>query len=139
MIIGQIKDGIVLDHITAGRGMAIYKILELDKLDCTVAMIERAVSPKMGRKDIIKIDQTMDIDFDVLGYIDPGITVNIIRDGNVVERRQMALPDRVIGVLKCKNPRCITSVEQELTQEFKLTDRQNQVYRCIYCDHKASK
>ncbi|MBQ5712729.1 MAG: aspartate carbamoyltransferase regulatory subunit [Oscillospiraceae bacterium] len=139
MIIGQIKDGIVLDHITAGRGMDIYKILELDKLDCTVALIERAVSPKMGRKDIIKIDQAMDIDFDVLGYIDPGITVNTIRDGEVVERRQMALPERVVGVLKCKNPRCITSVEQELTQEFKLTDRKNQVYRCIYCDHKASK
>ncbi|MBQ2382795.1 MAG: aspartate carbamoyltransferase regulatory subunit [Oscillospiraceae bacterium] len=139
MIIGQIKDGIVLDHITAGRGMDIYKILELDKLDCTVALIERAVSPKMGRKDIIKIDQAMDIDFDVLGYIDPGITVNTIRDGEVVERRQMALPERVVGVLKCKNPRCITSVEQELTQEFKLTDRKNQIYRCIYCDHKASK
>ena len=139
MIIGQIKDGIVLDHITAGRGMDIYKILELDKLDCTVALIERAVSPKMGRKDIIKIDQAMDIDFDVLGYIDPGITVNTIRDGEVVERRQMALPERVVGVLKCKNPRCITSVEQELTQEFKLTDRKNQVYRCIYCDHKARK
>ena len=139
MIIGQIKDGIVLDHITAGRGMDIYKILELDKLDCTVALIERAVSPKMGRKDIIKIDQAMDIDFDVLGYIAPGITVNTIRDGEVVERRQMALPERVVGVLKCKNPRCITSVEQELTQEFKLTDRKNQVYRCIYCDHKASK
>ena len=139
MIIGQINDGIVLDHITAGRGMDIYKILELDKLDCTVAMIERAASPKMGRKDIIKIDQAMDIDFDVLGYIDPGITVNIIRGGQVVERRQMALPERVVGVLKCKNPRCITSVEQELTQEFKLTDRARQVYRCIYCDHIASK
>ena len=139
MIIGQIKDGIVLDHITAGRGMDIYKILELNKLDCTVAMIERAASPKMGRKDIIKIGQAMDIDFDVLGYIDPGITVNIIRGGQVVERRKMALPERVIGVLKCKNPRCITSVEQELTQEFKLTDPDKQVYRCIYCDQKASK
>ena len=139
MIIGQIKDGIVLDHITAGRGMDIYKILELNKLDCTVAMIERAESPKMGRKDIIKIGQAMDIDFDVLGYIDPGITVSIIRGGQVVERRKMALPERVIGVLKCKNPRCITSVEQELTQEFKLTDPQKQIYRCIYCDQKASK
>ena len=139
MIIGQIKDGIVLDHITAGRGMDIYKILELNKLDCTVAMIERAASPKMGRKDIIKIGQAMDIDFDVLGYIDPGITVNIIRGVQVVERRKMALPERVIGVLKCKNPRCITSVEQELTQEFKLTDPDKQVYRCIYCDQKASK
>ena len=139
MIIGQIKDGIVLDHITAARGMDIYKILELNKLNCTVAMIERAESPKMGRKDIIKIGQAMDIDFDVLGYIDPGITVNIIRGGQVLERRKMALPERVIGVLKCKNPRCITSVEQELTQEFKLTDPEKQVYRCIYCDQKASK
>jgi aspartate carbamoyltransferase regulatory subunit len=139
MIIGQIKDGIVLDHITAGRGMDIYKILELNKLDCTVAMIERAPSPKMGRKDIIKIDQVMDIDFDVLGYMDPGITVNIIRDGKVGERRHLSLPERVVGVLKCKNPRCITSVEQELVHEFKLTDPDKQVYRCIYCDQKASK
>jgi aspartate carbamoyltransferase regulatory subunit len=139
MIIGQIKDGIVLDHITAGRGMDIYKILELNKLDCTVAMIERAPSPKMGRKDIIKIDQVMDIDFDVLGYMDPGITVNIIRDGKVAERRHLSLPERVVGVLKCKNPRCITSVEQELVREFKLTDPDKQVYRCIYCDQKASK
>jgi aspartate carbamoyltransferase regulatory subunit len=139
MIIGQIKDGIVLDHITAGRGMDIYKILELNKLDCTVAMIERAPSPKMGRKDIIKIDQVMDIDFDVLGYMDPGITVNIIRDGKVAERRHLSLPERVVGVLKCKNPRCITSVEQELVHEFKLTDPDKQVYRCIYCDQKASK
>ncbi len=139
MIIGQIKDGIVLDHITAGRGMEIYKILELNKLDCTVAMIERAESPKMGRKDIIKIGQIMDIDFDVLGYIDPGITVNIVRDGKVAERRHLALPERVVGVLKCKNPRCITSTEQELTHEFKLTDPEKQIYRCIYCEQKASK
>ena len=139
MIIGQIKDGIVLDHNPAGRGMDIYKILELNKLNCTVAMIERAESPKMGCKDIIKIGQAMDIDFNVLGYIDPGITVNIIRGGQVVERRKMALPERVIGVLKCKNPRCITSVEQELVHEFKLTDPEKQVYRCIYCDQKASK
>ncbi len=139
MIIGQIKDGIVIDHITAGRGMQIYKILELDKLDCTVAMIERAESPKMGRKDIIKIGQVLDIDFDVLGYIDPGITVNIIRDGKVSQRLHLSLPEKVIGVLKCKNPRCITSVEQELTHEFKLTDPATQTYRCIYCDQKATK
>ena len=139
MIIGQIKDGIVLDHITAGRGMNIYKTLELDKQQCTVAMIERAESRKMGCKDIIKIGQVLDIDFDVLGYIDPGITVNIIRGGQVAERRKLALPERVVGVLKCKNPRCITSVEQELVHEFKLTDPANQVYRCVYCDQKASK
>ena len=139
MIIGQLKDGIVLDHITAGRGVAIYNILELDKLNCTVAMIERAESRKMGRKDIIKIAQVLDIDFDVLGYIDPGITVTIIRDGKVAERRNLTLPERVVGVLKCKNPRCITSTEQELVHEFKLTDPVNQVYRCIYCEQKASK
>ena len=139
MIIGQIKDGIVLDHITAGRGMEIYKSLELNKLNCTVAMIERAESPKMGCKDIIKLGQVLDIDFDVLGYIDPGITVNIIRDGQVAERRKLALPERVVGVLKCKNPRCITSTEQELTHEFKLTDAQKQIYRCVYCEQKASK
>lgn len=139
MIIGQIKDGIVLDHITAGRGAEIYRVLELNKLNCTVAMIERAESPKMGSKDIIKIGQVLDIDFNVLGYIDPGITVNIIRDGKVSERRRLTLPDKVFGVLKCKNPRCITSVEQELVHEFKLTDPKNQVYRCVYCDQKASK
>ena len=139
MIIGQIKDGIVLDHITAGQGKRIYDILNLSKLDCTVAMIERADSPKMGQKDIIKIGKVLDIDFDVLGYIDPGITVNIIRDGKVSERRRLTMPERVVGVLKCKNPRCITSVEQELVHEFKLTDPKNRVYRCIYCEQKASK
>ena len=139
MIIGQIKDGIVLDHITAGRGMEIYKILNLDKLDCTVAMIERATSPKMGRKDIIKVDQLIDLDFDVLGYMDPGITVNIIKDGEVAERIKLTLPERVVDVLKCKNPRCITSTEQEIVHEFKLTDPEKQIYRCIYCDQKASK
>ena len=139
MIIGQIKDGIVLDHITAGRGAEIYRVLELSKLDCTVAMIERAPSPKMGSKDIIKIGQVLDMDFNVLGYIDPGITVNIIRDGKVAQRRRLTMPEKVFGVLKCKNPRCITSVEQELVHEFKLTDPKNQVYRCVYCDQKASK
>lgn len=139
MIIGQIKDGIVLDHITAGQGKRIYDILNLSKLNCTVAMIERAESQKMGNKDIIKIGQVLDINFDVLGYIDPGITVNIIQNGQVSERRHLTLPNRVVDVLKCKNPRCITSIEQELTHEFKLTDPQNRVYRCIYCEQKASK
>jgi aspartate carbamoyltransferase regulatory subunit len=139
MIIGQIKDGIVLDHITAGQGKRIYDILNFSNLDCTVAMIEKAESPKMGRKDIIKIGKVLDIDFDVLGYVDPGITVNIIRGGKVSERRRLTMPQRVVGVLKCKNPRCITSVEQELVHEFKLTDPKNRVYRCIYCEQKASK
>ena len=137
MIIGQIKEGIVLDHITAGKAMDIYNILKLGKLDCTVAMIKNADSPKLGKKDIIKISTVLDLDLDVLGYIDPGITVNIIRDGKVAERRHLALPERVVGVIKCKNPRCITSIEQEIVHEFKLTDPVKKVYRCIYCEHQA--
>ncbi|MBQ6509012.1 MAG: aspartate carbamoyltransferase regulatory subunit [Flexilinea sp.] len=139
MIIGKIKDGIVLDHITAGRGMEIYKILGLDKLDCTVAMIKNADSVKKGKKDIIKVGQVIDLDFDVLGYIDPGITVNLIRDGELVKRDHLTLPERVRGIIKCKNPRCITSTEQELVQEFRLTDREKKIYRCIYCEHEAPK
>ena len=139
MIIGQIKDGIVLDHITAGKAMTIYNILKLDELDCTVAMIKNADSPKLGKKDIIKISTLLDLDLDILGYLDPGITVNVIRNSEVAERRKVALPDRVVGVIKCKNPRCITSVEQEIVHEFKLTDRNKKVYRCIYCEHEAKK
>ena len=131
MIIGQIKDGIVLDHITAGKAMTIYNILKLDELDCTVAMIKNADSPKLGKKDILKISTLLDLD--------PSITVNVIRDGKVAERRKVALPERVVGVIKCKNPRCITSVEQEIVHEFKLTDANKKVYRCIYCEHEAKK
>ena len=137
MIIGQIKDGIVLDHITAGKAMDIYNVLKLGELDCTVAMIKNADSPKLGKKDIIKISTPLDIDLDVLGYLDPGITVNVIQDGKVVERRTLELPERVMGVIKCKNPRCITSVEQEIVHEFKLTDRKKGTYRCIYCEQAA--
>ena len=139
MIIGQIRDGIVLDHITAGNGIRIYDILGLGKLDCTVAMIKNADSSKMGKKDIIKIDREMDLDWDLIGYVDPSITVNIIRDGKLVEKRTLKLPERIRGVLKCKNPRCITSVEQELPQEFVLTDREKRVYRCRYCETQAGK
>ena len=139
MIIGQIKDGLVLDHITAGKAMTIYNILKLDELDCTVAMIKNADSPKLGKKDILKISTLLDMDLDVLGYLDPSITVNVIRDGKVAERRKVALPERVVGVIKCKNPRCITSVEQEIVHEFKLTDANKKVYRCIYCEHEAKK
>ena len=127
MIIGQIKDGIVLDHITAGKSMEIYNVLKLGKLDCNVAMIQNANSTKMGKKDIIKIGTVMDLNLDVLGYIDPGITVNIIREGKVDKRYHLWLPERVVGVIKCKNPRCITSVEQEIVHEFKLTDRKSVV------------
>ena len=137
MIIGQIKDGIVLDHITAGRGMEIYNILGLGKLDCTVAMIKNAESEKKGKKDIIKIGQVIDLDFDVLGYIDPGITVHIIRDGALVKRAHLSLPERITGIIKCKNPRCITSTEQELTQEFRLANPEKKIYRCVYCDSTA--
>ena len=137
MIIGQIKDGIVLDHITAGRGMEIYNILGLGNLDCTVAMIKNADSGKMGKKDIIRIGQSIELDFTVLGYLDPGITVNIIRDGVRVKRERLTLPEKVSGIIKCKNPRCITSTEQELVHEFKLTDPEKKVYRCIYCESEA--
>ena len=137
MNIGHIENGIVLDHITAGNGMNIYNVLNLGKLDCTVALIKNADSPKMGKKDIIKISTHMDIDLDILGYLDPGITVNIIRDGEVAEQKKLALPERVVGVIKCKNPRCITSVEQGIIHEFKLTDRKKGVYRCIYCEQAA--
>ena len=137
MKIGHIKNGIVLDHITAGNGMNIYNVLNLGNLDCTVALIKNADSPKMGKKDIIKISTLLDIDLDVLGYLDPGITVNIIREGQVAERRRLALPQRVVDVIKCRNPRCITSVEREIVHEFKLTDPVRKVYRCIYCEQKA--
>ena len=137
MIIGQIKDGIVLDHITAGRGMEIYRILKLHELDCTVAMIENAESVKMGRKDIIKVGKVIDLNFDILGYIDPGITVNIINDGKLVKREHLKLPERIRDVIRCRNPRCITSTEQELAHEFRLTDPARKVYRCIYCENEA--
>lgn len=139
MIIGQLIDGIVLDHITAGRCMEIYKVLGLGELDCTVAMIKNADSVKMGKKDIIKIGQVIDLDFEVLGYLDPGITVNIIRNGQRVKRERLTLPGKVTGIIKCRNPRCITSTEQELVHEFKLTDPEKKVYRCIYCESEAAR
>ena len=137
MNIGNIENGIVLDHITAGNAMNIYNVLKLGELDCTVALIKNADSPKMGKKDIIKISTLLDIDLDILGYLDPGVTVNIIKEGAVAERRHLELPKRVVGVIKCKNPRCITSVEREIVHEFKLTDPVKKVYRCIYCEQKA--
>ena len=138
MVIDAIKNGIVIDHITAGKAMELYRILGLGKLDCTVAILKNVVSAKRGRKDIIKIDQIMELDWDVIGYVDPNITVNIIKDGVRVEKRQLKLPERITNVIHCKNPRCITSVEQELPHVFRLTDRENRVYRCIYCETKAN-
>lgn len=139
MIIGQIRDGIVIDHITAGRGMEIMRILGLEERSCTVAMIKNADSVKMGKKDIVKIGEVMDLDMEVLGYIDPGITVNIIRDGKLVKRERLSLPARVQDVIKCRNPRCITSTEQELRHEFRLADAATRTYRCIYCDSVAER
>lgn len=139
MVIDAIKNGIVIDHIAAGKAMELYQILGLGELDCTVAILKNVVSGKLGRKDIIKIDQILDLDWDVIGYVDPNITVNIIKDGERVEKRQLKLPETLVNVIRCKNPRCITSVEQELQQVFKLTDRQNRVYRCLYCETQAGK
>lgn len=139
MTIDSIKNGIVIDHIKAGKGMYLYEVLGLEKLDCSIAIIKNVASQKMGKKDIIKIDSMIDLDLDVLGYVDPGLTVNIIRDGKTIEKKNLKLPDRITGVIKCKNPRCITSVEQELPHVFKLTDREKGIYRCIYCESKAKK
>ncbi len=137
MIIGQIKDGIVIDHITAGKGMTLYNFLGLDKIDCQVALIKNADSVKMGKKDIIKIDRVIDLNLDALGYLDPGATVNIIEDSKIAKRYATILPERVENVIKCKNPRCITTVEQELPHIFTLRDKENRVYRCLYCESKA--
>ncbi len=137
MIITPINNGIVIDHITAGKAMVLYDILKLSELDCAVAILMNVDSVKMGRKDIIKIDKVFDLDFDAVGYIDPGATVNIIRDGKLDKRRHLELPQTVTGVISCRNPRCITSTEQELPQVFRLTDREKRIYRCIYCESKA--
>ena len=137
MNIDSIKNGIVIDHITAGRSMEIYHLLGLESLDCSVALIKNVTSRKTGKKDIIKIDSDFDVDTDILGYVDPGVTVNIIRDGKIAEKRTLELPTELTDVLKCKNPRCITSTEQELPHIFRLTDREHRVYRCIYCETKG--
>ena len=137
MKIDAIQNGIVIDHITAGKGMEIYNLLKLYKQDCPIALLMNASSEKMGKKDIIKISTHMDIDLDVLGYLDPGITVNIIRDGKVDKRYHLWLPERVVGVIKCKNPRCITSTEVNAVHEFRLADKDRKIYRCIYCEHEA--
>ena len=138
MNIDSIQNGIVIDHITAGKGMEIYNLLRLDKLDCSVALLLNASSEKMGCKDIIKINQTIDIDMKAIGYVDPGATIVIIRDSKVVEKRTVSLPQKLTNVLKCKNPRCITTTEQELPHIFLLTDPEKRVYRCMYCETKAS-
>ena len=134
MTVDGIENGIVLDHIEAGKAMLVYKYLHLDKLDSQVALIQNCSSRKMGKKDIVKISEDLDIDLDVLGYIDPGITVNYIKDGKRVDKKTLQLPETLTNVLKCKNPRCIISIEQELPQVFKIVDRTKALYRCMYCD-----
>lgn len=135
--VGKLTNGFVLDHIKAGKSMEIYKNLGLDKLDCCVAIIKNAKSKKMGKKDIIKIDGGQDlVDLNILGFIDHNITVNIIKDGSIVDKKKLTLPDTITNVIKCKNPRCITSIEQELAHVFYLSDPEKQVYRCKYCEEK---
>ena len=137
MRVDSIKNGIVIDHITCGKAMQIYDMLNLDKLDCTVAILKNVSSNKMGKKDIIKIDCDIEINFDVLGFISPNITVCIVRDGKVAEKKHIDLPERLTDILHCKNPRCITSTEQDIHHIFRLTNKENGIYRCIYCDTKA--
>ena len=139
MKIDAIQNGVVIDHITAGKGMEIYNLLKLHKLDCSVALLMNASSEKMGKKDIIKVSGDISIDFDALGYVDPNATVVIIREGEVAEKRTLNLPKKLTNVIKCKNPRCITTTEQELAHVFQLTDPEKRVYRCLYCETQANK
>lgn len=138
MNVDSIQNGVVIDHIRAGSGMRLYELLGLDSVEVSVAIIKNVVSRKMGKKDIIKIDGIIPVDFDVIGFVDPEATVNVIRDGELVEKRTIPMPERLKGVIRCKNPRCITSTEQELPHIFRLTDRENKIYRCIYCETKAN-
>ena len=137
MNIDSIKNGIVIDHIEAGKGMEIFNLLNLESLDCSVAIIKNANSRKMGKKDIIKVDAKIDLDMDILGFVSPSATVDIIRDGELIEKRKMSLPEKLTNVIFCKNPRCISSTEQELPHIFKLTDPNKREYRCIYCETRG--
>ncbi len=137
MNIDSIKNGFVIDHIKAGKGMEIYRLLKLKKLGCPVAMIMNAQSNKMGKKDVIKIDADICLNLEILGYVDPDITVNVIKDSVIVEKKKIALPEKLTDIIFCKNPRCITSTEQELSHVFTLADKGRRIYRCIYCDAEA--
>ena len=139
MTVDSIQNGIVIDHIKAGSAMKLYELLHLDTLDAPVAIMKNVTSKKLGKKDIIKIDAELPLDLAVIGYVDPEATVNYIREGKLVEKRNIEMPELLSGVLFCKNPRCITSTEQELPHIFRLTDRKNRVYRCIYCETAAGK
>lgn len=132
--IDSVEKGLVIDHIQAGKAMEIYKYLNLDKMDCSVAIIKNAKSNKMGKKDIIKVENNIHMDLKVLGFIDPTITINVIDNGVIIKKINLELPEEIENIAKCKNPRCITSVEQEIVNRFKLTDRINKIYRCVYCD-----
>lgn len=136
--ISGLKEGVVIDHIKAGSALNIYHYLKLDKLDCSVAIIMNAKSSKSGKKDIIKIEGSISVDLEILGLLDPNITINVIKDGEIVEKRHLSLPETVTSIIQCKNPRCITSIEPGLTHRFKLTDKENGIYRCIYCEQKFS-
>ena len=137
MTVDEIKNGIVLDHITAGKAMKLYQLLNLDSLDCSVAVIKNVPSELMGKKDIIKIDADIDLNTDIIGYVDPDITVNVIKNGKNVEKKTIELPEKLTNVITCKNPRCISVTEQELPQVFTLADRENRIYRCLYCEAQA--
>ena len=137
MNIDSIKNGIVIDHISAGNSLKIYQLLKLDELECSVAIIKNVSSKKTGKKDIIKIDADIDVDLDILGYVDPDVTINIIKDSKLVEKKKIDLPESLTNVIYCKNPRCITSCEHEIEHIFKLADKENRVYRCVYCETKA--
>lgn len=134
--IGGLQYGIVIDHIEAGGAMKIYEYLQLDKYDCSIAIIKNARSNKMTKKDIIKIEGPVNIDFNILGVLDPNITINIIKDNKITEKYNPDFPDFVTNIIKCRNPRCITTIEQELAHKFKLTDRNKGIYRCVYCEQK---
>lgn len=138
MTVDSIYNGIVIDHIAPGAGMKLYELLGLVRADVPVAIMMNVSSRKLGRKDIIKIDGALPVNFDAIGYVDPGATVNVIRDGKLAEKKQMGLPKRLVNVIRCKNPRCISTSEQELAQVFTLTDPENREYRCIYCETKAA-
>ena len=137
MNIDSIKNGYVIDHIEAGKGMKIYRLLKLENFGCSVAMIMNAQSNKMGKKDVIKIDSDAPLDMHILGYVDSNITVNVIKDSIIVDKKKIELPEKLTDIIFCKNPRCITTTEQELSHVFTLADRGRRIYRCIYCDAEA--
>ncbi len=132
--IDSVEKGLVIDHIKAGKAMEIYHYLNLDKMDCSVAIIKNAKSKKFGKKDIIKVEDNIDMDLQVLGFIDPNITINVIDNSVIIDKINLELPQEVRNVVKCKNPRCITSIEQEIVHKFRLTDKEKKIYRCVYCD-----